>query len=67
MPKTLLTVQQAAAAMGCSTKHIRRLIDEADALKKHARWKWGQELIDLTPKTSLKRMVRVHWEAVVGA
>lgn len=72
MPTTqplLLTVEDAAVALSCSPKTIRRLIDEADANRK-SRWRWGRELIDLAPVGSSRRMVRVNVAAVapgVGA
>ena len=51
---TLLTIKEAAAALKVSRRHIDRLIDEADTTPKTARWKFGKELIDLTPSTSTK-------------
>jgi DeoR/GlpR family transcriptional regulator of sugar metabolism len=60
----LLTVKDAAVALNCSPKTIRRLIDEADSTRK-SRWRWGRELIDLAPHGSQRRMVRVNVAAVV--
>jgi hypothetical protein len=62
--KLLLTVAEAADALGCSTRHIERLIHDADSCKK-SRWRWGRELIDLSPVGAQRRMVRVNVAAVV--
>jgi len=64
LARLLLTIPQAAEAFACSEKHIRRLIDEADA-NRRSRWRWGRELIDLAPVGSSRRMVRVNARAVV--
>ena len=62
--RLLLTVAEAAEALAVSERHIKRLIDEADACRK-SRWRWGRELIDLAPVDSQRRMVRVNVAAVV--
>lgn len=62
--KYLLTIAEAAHALGVSTKHIRRLIDEAEANRK-SRWRFGRELVDLAPHGSQRRMVRVNIMAVI--
>lgn len=62
--RLLLTTVEAADALGCSTRHIERLIHEADSCKK-SRWRWGRELIDLAPVSSQRRMVRINIQAVV--
>ena len=61
--RVLLTVTEAAEAMGVSDRHIKRLIHEADANRK-SRWRWGRELIDLAPVGSSRRTVRVNVAAV---
>lgn len=63
---TLLTIKEAAAALKVSRRHIDRLIDEADAYPKTARWKFGKELVDLTPSSSTKRTIRIRQSAVDG-
>lgn len=35
--------------MGVSRNHIRRLVGEADMLGKKARWRYGREILDLSP------------------
>lgn len=60
----LLTIPQAAAAMGCSERHIKRLVAEADA-NRRSRWRWGRELLDLAPVGSARRMIRINAQAVV--
>jgi hypothetical protein len=62
--RLLLTIAEAAEALGCSTRHIKTLIHEADANRK-SRWRWGRELIDLAPVSSQRRMVRINVAAVV--
>lgn len=64
MARYLLTVPEAAAALGCSERHIKRLVAEAEANRK-SRWRWGRELIDLAPVGSARRMVRINVNAVV--
>ena len=61
---TMLTVKEAADVLGVSQRHIIRLIDEADTTPKTARWKFGRELIDLTPSTSRSRTIRVNPSAL---
>jgi hypothetical protein len=63
-PRLLLTVAEAAEALGCSERHIKRLIHEADSSRR-SRWRWGRELIDLAPVGAQRRMVRVNVGAVV--
>lgn len=62
--RSLLTVSQAAYALGVSEKHIRRLINEADS-NRRSRWRWGRELINLAPAHAQRRVVRVNVSAVV--
>ena len=61
--RVLLTVAEAAEALGVSGRHIKRLVAEADANRK-SRWRWGRELIDLAPVGSSRRCVRVNVAAV---
>ena len=63
MRRVLLTVSEAAEALGVSDRHIKRLIAEADA-NRRSRWRWGRELIDLAPVGSSRRTVRVNLSAV---
>jgi MarR-like DNA-binding transcriptional regulator SgrR of sgrS sRNA len=62
--RLLLTVAEAAEALGCSDRHIKRLIHEADATRK-SRWRWGRELVDLSPVGAQRRTVRINARAVV--
>jgi len=62
--RLLLTVAEAAEALGVSKRHLERLIHEADANRK-SRWRWGRELIDLAPLGSSRRTIRVNLAAVV--
>lgn len=63
LPRTLLTVAEAAEALGVTDRHIKRLIHEADA-NRRSRWRWGRELIDLAPVGSSRRLVRINLAAV---
>ena len=58
------TVPEAAENLKISVRHIRRLIAEADAAPKQARWQWGKQLLDLGPKTSVQRTIRINSEAL---
>jgi excisionase family DNA binding protein len=60
----LLTIAEAAEALGVSKRHIERLIHEADA-NRRSRWRWGRELVDLSPLGSSRRTVRINLAAVV--
>jgi hypothetical protein len=60
----LLTITEAAEVLGCTPRHIRRLIAEADSCRR-SRWRWGRELFVLAPVGSQRRMVRVNLAAVV--
>ena len=60
----LLTVADAAEALGVSKRHIERLIEEATANRK-SRWRFGRELVDLAPLGSQRRTVRINLNAVV--
>lgn len=62
--RLLLTIPQAAEALGVSERHIYRLIAEADA-DRRSRWRWGRELVDLAPRGASRRTVRVNAAAVV--
>jgi excisionase family DNA binding protein len=64
MARYLLTIKEAAVALGLSEKHIRRLIDEAEACRK-SRWRFGRELIDVSPIGAKRRLVRINITAVV--
>lgn len=64
MTRLLLTIPEAAEALGVSDRHIKRLVAEADA-NRRSRWRWGRELIDLAPAGSARRVVRVNVAAVV--
>lgn len=64
MARYLLTIPEAAEALGVSKRHIERLIAEAIANRK-SRWRFGRELVDLAPLGSQRRMVRINVNAVV--
>ena len=57
---SLLTIKQAASVLNVSVRHINRLIDEANTTPKTARWKFGRELIDLSPASSIRRTIRIN-------
>ena len=60
---TLATIAQAAELLNVSPRLIAKLIEEADASKK-SRWRWGKELVELTPTSSTKRTIRINLSAV---
>ncbi len=64
MTRHLMQIPDAAAALGVSERHIKRLIEEATRCRK-SRWRFGRELVDLAPLGSQRRMVRVNINAVV--
>ena len=64
MARVLLTLAEAAEALGVSKRHVERLVAEADA-NRRSRWRWGRELIDLAPVGASRRTVRVNLAAVV--
>lgn len=63
----LLTPKQAAEALGVSLRHIQNLIAEADTDTKRSRWKFGRELVNLSPRHSERRTLRINLEAVLSA
>ena len=64
MTRQLLTVSEAAEAMGVTSRHIRKLIHEADVDRK-SRWRFGREIVDLSPKHSVRRTLRININAVI--
>ena len=64
MTRQLLTVTEAAEAMGVTSRHIRKLIHEADIDRK-SRWRFGREIVDLSPKHSARRTLRININAVI--
>ncbi len=65
MPRQLLTINEAAQVMGVSRNHVRRLVEEADALGKKARWRYGREIVDLSPVDAVRRTLRINIAAVL--
>jgi excisionase family DNA binding protein len=63
--RRLLTINEAAKAMGVSRNHVRRLVEEADVLGKKARWRYGREIVDLSPVDSCRRTLRINIAAVL--
>lgn len=62
--RKLLTIKEAAEAMGVSVRHVQSLIHEADT-DKQSRWKFGREIINLSTKTALRRTLRININAVI--
>ncbi len=65
----LLTINQAAELLGVDPWTIRKLISDADTNKKST-WRYGKEIIDLTPSGNKNRILRINPAAVspsVGA
>lgn len=63
--RQLLTINEAAEAMGVSRNHVRRLVEEADVLGKKARWRYGREIVDLSPVDAVRRTLRINITAVL--
>lgn len=63
--RALLTINEAAQVMGVSRNHVRRLVEEADALGKKARWRYGREIVDLSPVDAVRRTLRINIAAVL--
>ena len=61
---SLLTIQQAADAMGVSKRTIERLVDEAQSCPKAARWREKRDFVVLSPASSTRRTVRIFPEAL---
>lgn len=64
MARYLLTVKEAAEALGVSERHIKNLIHEADVNRK-SRWRFGREIVDMSPLGSMRRTLRININAVV--
>jgi hypothetical protein len=62
----LLTPKQAAEALGVSLRHVQNLISEADTDTKRSRWKYGREIVNLSPRNSARRTLRVNLEMVLA-
>ena len=65
MTRKLHTIKEAAEILGVSTKHIHRMIGEADTCK-GSTWKFGRELINMSQKTALRRTIRINVDAVIN-
>lgn len=59
----LLTINEAAAALGVSPWAVRDLVDEAYTSKK-SRWKEGREFINLATLTAQRRLIRIRPSAL---
>ena len=60
---TMLSIKQAAEAMGVSHYVVRDLVNEALDNPKKARWKEGREFIDFSTLKAKKRLIRIRPEA----
>ncbi len=63
MTRQLVTLKEAAEVMGVSYRHVQRLVEEANTIKQ-SRWRYGRELINLSPATAVRRTLRVNLSAV---
>ena len=64
--RRLLTIKEAAAALSVSYWFIQQLVNEAETNKK-SRWKFGRELIDLSPVAAKRRTIRINPMAISSA
>ena len=60
----LLTIKEAAEALGVSRRHIQRLIDEAQVSPKTAKWKERRDFFDLSISGSKRQLIRITPSAV---
>jgi hypothetical protein len=44
---------------------VKRLIHEAEIDRRRSRWRFGREIVDLTPIGSIRRTLRINIDAVV--
>ncbi len=61
--RKLLTIKEAAALLGLGTWGVRRLIQDADE-NKGSTWRFGRELVDLTPSGNKHRIIRINPAAI---
>ena len=61
---TMLSIKQAAEAMGVSHYVVRDLINEALENPKKARWKEGKHFVDYSTLTAKKRLIRIFPNAL---
>ena len=64
--ETLLTIQQAADALGVSRRHVQRLVDEAQVSPKTAKWKERRDFLDLSISTSKQKTIRIMPSALAN-
>ena len=49
--------------MGVSYRHVQRLVEEANTIKQ-SRWRYGREIVNLSPATAVRRTLRINLSAV---
>lgn len=64
MARYLLTIKDAAEALSLSRSSIYQLIADADVNRK-SRWRFGREIVDLSPPGAQRRTLRININAVV--
>ena len=63
MTRQLVTLKEAAEVMGVSYRHVQRLVEEANTIKQ-SRWRYGREIVNLSPATAVRRTLRINLGAV---
>ena len=63
MTKRLVTLKEAAEVMGVSYRHVQRLVEVANTIKQ-SRWRYGREIVNLSPATAVRRTLRINLSAV---
>ena len=58
--ETLLTIQQAADRMGVSYHHVVRLVDDAQACPRTAKWREKRDFVDISLASAKKRTIRIN-------
>jgi hypothetical protein len=66
MGQCLVTIKEAARALGVSERHIKRLIHEADVDRKSL-WRHGREIINLSTRSASRRTLRINLNAIIPA
>lgn len=58
-------MKEAAQAMGVGLNHIKKLVHEADTCS-NSQWRFGREIINLSPKKALRRTLRINLRAITS-
>ena len=65
MAQRLLTLKQAAEVLGVSYRTVQKLVEEADINPRGSRWRHNKEIIVLSTKDALRRILRINIGAIL--